>query len=97
VSIWLKAVEILETNGWCRGAFNNEKGEYCMVGALAKAWDPELGIKNIQFTVFLAGINVKLRRAGVLGDDGPFIYNDTHTKEEIIQLLTKMHAMDASK
>lgn len=32
-----KAIEILETGGWCRWRLENSHGEHCMLGALIEA------------------------------------------------------------
>jgi hypothetical protein len=37
VNIYDKAIELLETNGWCQGEYKSEDGKLCMLGALFAA------------------------------------------------------------
>ena len=32
-----RTIEILQTYGWCTGTFHDERGRYCVVGAMRKA------------------------------------------------------------
>jgi len=100
MTIWLRAIEILETDGWCRGMYTNDKGEHCIVGALAQAngtpWSNQGEGCISSFSKLEVMVSNKLYS---IIDTLPSIYNDRpgRTKEDIIKLLKEMHDYECAQ
>lgn len=93
-SIFLKAIDIIENEGWQQGEYNNKNeagetiGPYCVLGACAKAMNVTPGTFEYKNEYTILGKVVP-------EDTGYFVhrYNDRFitTKEDIISLLRKAH------
>ena len=84
-----KAADILETEGWCRGQFEDKNGHHCAQDALQAA-GREFAALNEQWssaTVYGA-VDAQLRAEG--WDTGIINYNDEQRdKRKVIRLLRR--------
>lgn len=70
---FIKAMEILERDGWCRFMMKNHRGEHCMLGAVgvAEGYEDE---------------SYELCRMDVY-DSSEAAFNDTSTYEDVLTYL----------
>ena len=81
-----KAVEILETSGWTQDSYQNDKGQFCLMGAISQA--VILTKKDGQFSL-LGQISKKINPFSPFVATSIIGWNDTpgRTKEEVIDML----------
>ena len=87
-NVFSVAADILERDGWCQGANTDREGRHCLVGALRKAWEDELGW--IWTSTILDSLSTRLE----LGGEWPSSWNDElgRTASEVISLLREAAA-----
>lgn len=78
----LVAANKIEKYGWCQGSFMNDKGAYCMLGAMQFTF-PNTDSGNDAFQ------KARQRLALRIGHNSLTVWNDKkdRTKEEVISLL----------
>ncbi len=76
---YLKAIEVIEQKGWCKGHLLNAQGEVCMVGAIQ--------MTNVPYNAKDDALRLLHRTLGLAGH-----WNDApeRTKDEVIAKLKEV-------
>lgn len=98
MSVFLKAIEEIESRGWCQHETINSAGNVCALGALAFA----VGCKNPRrveehWDEFIKAKNTVLNYLPEKGPHVLSVYNDVSTREDIINLFRKVHDLECAQ
>lgn len=85
IQVLEKAIEILETDGWCRKLMTDDKGHHCILGAMNKA-SFSLGLEEYEAEEL---VRQQLEKEGFGGSY--LYYNDYVAKDKryVIRLLQR--------
>ncbi len=87
--ILLEASDILEKKGWCRGTYEDDKGCFCMLGALFEACE-----KTKESPAFAEMALTNFLRSNGLGSIisfNDFEARDKQHVQEVLQVVAKNH------
>ncbi len=84
----LDAADLLERDGWCQGAYQDDDGHHCALGALDAVFGSKTSFKAIDWSAY-ARVNERLQDAVGLQI---VHWNDAkgRTAEEVISTLRKI-------
>lgn len=95
MSVFLKAIDVLNKDGWCKGQYTNPSGAHCLVGACAKAagigaftWETGHEADLLHASInYNKALKNKALKTSIVN------YNDyvLHNKDDAITTLRKAH------
>ena len=78
---YLKAIEVLEQRGWCKGHLSNSKGEVCMAGAIQIATSTNAPLRDETLNLMHTTLGTLISK----WNDAP-----ERTKDEVTAKLREM-------
>lgn len=100
MSVFLKAIDVINERGWVKGRYGHIQGPVCLIGACAVASDLEPG-KFERSLAYDALFRATATHAGEKHREYwlPHMYNDasTTTQEDIIDVLREAHAYECER
>lgn len=98
MSVYLKAIEVIETRGWTQGRYQSPAGQVCALGACNLASNLGErgygdGTERVRFNALYTAVKLLTGQSSVAS------FNDQpgRTKEEVINLLRKAHEYECAR